>query len=208
MNVEHSSVPRGFRGFRGDYAHYCRMHGATTPLDRVLLPLRAPALFALAVYRFGRWLHFGSRLPRPLALPLRVLYIALFEMSRHLTGILLHTWAELEKDVWLGSFAPIMVGARRIGSGSMIHGGVTLGAGGARGARGMPTLGRNVVVGPGASIVGPVLVPDGTVLGPNTLMTSTPSTVSAWLGAPAMRWKRAPELLIPEYPARAGGFQS
>lgn len=206
--LSEAPIPHGFDGLRKDFAHYCRVHRAATLGDRLLLPLRAPALFALAVYRFGRWVHFGSRLPRPLLLPLRILYVVLFEVSRHLTGILLHTWAELEENVWLGSFAPILIGARRIGSGSMIHGGVTLGAGGARGARGVPTLGRNVMVGPGASIVGPVRVPDGTVVGPNTLLISTPAVAGAWLGSPAMRWKRAPALLVPADPAPIEGVQA
>jgi serine acetyltransferase len=157
--------PAGWRGVRGDFAHYCTIHRAATRLDRLLLPLRAPSLLALAVYRFGAWLY---RKPRP-PLGWRVLYALLFEAVRHATGILIHRWAEIDERVWLESHAPILLGARRVARGTRIYGGVSLGS---------------------------VEVPDDAVIGPNTLITSSPSS-GAWLGSPPMRWRRDPQLLVP-----------
>jgi serine O-acetyltransferase len=184
--------PAGWRGVRGDFAHYCTIHRAATRLDRLLLPLRAPSLLALAVYRFGAWLY---RKPRP-PLGWRVLYALLFEAVRHATGILIHRWAEIDERVWLESHAPILLGARRVARGTRIYGGVSLGSGGTRERRGVPSIGRNVVIGPGAAVVGPVEIPDDAVIGPNTLITSSPSS-GAWLGSPPMRWRRDPQLLVP-----------
>lgn len=196
-------VPSGWRGARGDFAHYCKVHGARTALQRLLVLIRAPAVWALFVYRLGRTAHFGGPRPRWKALPLKLLYAVCVEVARHATGVLVHNWAELEHDVWLESFAPIMVGAKRIRSGARIHGGVTLGAGGPREARGVPDIGHGVVVCPGATIVGPVRVPDGSVIGPNTLLTHSPAAQAAWVGVPAMRWKRDPSLLVPAFPQRS-----
>jgi acetyltransferase-like isoleucine patch superfamily enzyme len=79
------------------------------------LPLRAPALLALAVHRYGRWLK-TARLARPAKIPLVVLHLALFEIVRHATGVFLQPWVDVEERVWFGSFAPIL-----------IFGGVTIG---------------------------------------------------------------------------------
>jgi serine O-acetyltransferase len=96
------------------------------------------------------------------------------------------------------------VGARRIGTGSFLFGGCTLGAGGSRDARGVPTLGRGIVLGPGASCSGPIEVPDGTVLGPNTVaIRSLPLPGRAWVGAPAQPFEGPPESLVPRIPRDA-----
>jgi serine O-acetyltransferase len=192
-----AGVPSGLSGVLGDFAHYCRVLGAKTLCDKLSLPFRAPALVALATYRFGRWVYTSPRLNRPTSLPFRAVFAGMSEVVRHATGVLIHPWSEIERDVWFASFAPIIVGARRIRAGSMIHGGVTLGAGGARGARGVPIIGSNVTVGPGAAIVGPVDVPDGSVIGPNTLLTSSPAKASTWLGSPAMKSKRSTGSMLP-----------
>ena len=176
-------TPAGWRAVRADFAHYCTVQKATTRLDRMLLLLRAPSLWALAVYRFGKWVE------RTPSRALRVLYLVLFEVVRHATGVLLHRWVEIEADVWFESYAPIFIGARRVGRGARIYGGVTLGSGGPRERRGVPAIGRDVVLCPGASVVGPVDVPDGSVVGPNTLLTSSPSGKGPWLGPPALRFK-------------------
>lgn len=43
----------GWPAVRSDFVHYCRIHGADTPLRKLLLPLTASSLLALAVYRYG-----------------------------------------------------------------------------------------------------------------------------------------------------------
>jgi serine acetyltransferase len=193
-----SNIPAGWSGVRRDFQHYASVHHARTLLERLLLPLRAPSLLALAVYRYGRWAQNRAR-------PFRLLQTALSELVRHLTGVFIQSWVEIEEEVWFGSFAPIILGASRVGRGSFIHGGVTLGmgrptrsSGGTYQERGVPSIGRSVVIGPGAIVTGPVLVPDGSVVGPNTLLTNSLPVVSAWQGATGARWKRAPELLVPE----------
>jgi serine O-acetyltransferase len=195
-------VPCGWRAIRGDFAHYCDAHRARSFFEKLLLPLRAPAFLALAVHRYGRWLK-TARLPRPAKIPLVVLHLALFEIVRHATAVFLQPWVDVEERVWFGSFAPMVISAERIGSGARIYGGVTIGAGLSREGTGVPTIGRDVVIGPGAIVVGPVRVPDGTVVGPNTLLrpnallTTTPQAPATFLGTPSMRTDRAPESLIP-----------
>src|SRR5262249_11095052 len=128
------------------------------------------------------------------------LHTLLFELVRHLTGVLVNPWTEIEEGVWLESFTPIFIGAKRIRRGTRIYGGVTLGAGGPRHARGVPTIGADVVLAPGAIVTGPIEVPDGTVVGPNTVLSVSPRGSLAWLGVPAMLWRGRPEALVPAQP--------
>jgi serine O-acetyltransferase len=177
--------------------HYCRVHGARSIADKLTLPLRQPALLALWVYRYGRWVHLqqGARVLRVVH---RVSYALLFELARHLTGVLVHWWVELDAEVWIESHHPVLIGARRIGRGSFVYGGATLGAGGRRHARGLPLVGERVVLGPGSVCVGPTTIPDGTVLAPNALVTRTlPRAGLAWVGAPARECALPAASLVP-----------
>jgi serine O-acetyltransferase len=198
------AVPSGLTGMCGDFRHYCRIHGACRLVDRMALPFRSPSLFALFVYRFGRSVRFGKRRPRFVDVPLRGLHALLWHLSRYATRILLHPFVEVESNVWLASYAPLVLGAARIGAGTIIHQGVTLGAGGPREARGLPTIGRGVVLAPGAIVVGGVNIPDGTVVGPNTLVASSLAASGTWLGVPSLRSKRAPASVIPALPNGTG----
>jgi hypothetical protein len=46
-------------------------------------------------------------------------------------------------------------------------------------------------------------VPDGTVVGPNTVLSVSPRSGGAWLGVPAMPWKAQPGALVPARPLPA-----
>lgn len=192
-------VPHGWRGIRDDFAHYCHVHGARTFLEKLLLPLRAPAFLALAVYRYGRWLK-TAHLLRPVEIALVIFHRLLSESVRHVTSVRLPLWVDVEECVWFGSFAPMLIGAQRICRGARIHGGVTFGSNLSRDCPGVPTIGRDVVIGPGAIVVGPVHIPDGTVVGPNTVVSTAPQAAATLLGTPAVRTKRSPESLIPGAP--------
>src|SRR5262249_13481586 len=73
-------VPEGFRGLRGDVAHYCRIQAARGFLACLLIVVSTPSLWALAVYRFGRWLRFGQSRPSFAKRLLGPLHTLLFEL--------------------------------------------------------------------------------------------------------------------------------
>src|SRR5262249_18449272 len=96
------------------------------------------------------------------------------------------------------SHHPVIVCASRIGGGSLLFGGTTLGVGGPRDARGIPTLGARVVLGPGTSCSGPIDIPEDSVLGANTVAIRTlPQPGRGWAGAPATLYGGPREALIP-----------
>ena len=176
-------VPSGLRGIRSDFAHFSRMHGANGFRARLRLLLASRAFWALAVYRFGRWVYERPR--HPLMLALRALYVLLFEAGRLLTKTSLSVRSRIESGVWIAPRGEVFISlGARVGRGSMLHGGNTLGVGGRPGARGHPQLGERVVLAPGASAVGPVQVPDGSVIAANTLVGRSLPRGCGWTGIP------------------------
>lgn len=183
----------GWAAVRGDFRRYCDVHGASTPLRKLLLPLAQGSLLALAVYRYGSWVHFGGAHG-----PVHgVLYRLLSDAVRLFTKVLIPIWAELDDEVWLASGAPLFVGAK-VGCGASIHAGASLGlrVGGPQSVGEIPEIGPRAVIGPGASISGPVRIPEGSVIGANSVVTrSLPQ--GAWLGVPAAPWRGPTGALFP-----------
>ena len=87
------------------------------------------AFWGLAVYRFGRWVYALRR--GPLTLPLRLVYLALFEIGRLITKTSLNVGSRIESEVWIAPRGEVFISVgSRVGRGSMLHGCNTLGIGG------------------------------------------------------------------------------
>lgn len=179
-----SPVPCGWPAIRADFAHFCKVQGAVGPGSRLRLLLLSRSFWALAVYRYGRWVYDRPQRPFP-GLLLRALYNALFETVRLLTKTSLGVRSRIEAEVWLAPRGEIFVSrGSRVGRGSMLHGGNTIGIGGRPGVRGDPQIGERVSFAPGAGAVGPVEIPDGTVVGANALVGRSLPRAGFWMGVP------------------------
>jgi serine O-acetyltransferase len=177
------NVPSGLRGVRSDFAHFCGVHGATTWRARLRLLCASRAFWALAIYRFGRWVY--SRPRQPHMLVLRALYGVLFEVGRLTTKTSLSVRSRIESDVWLAPRGEVFISfGSRVGRGSMLHGSNTLGVGGRAGARGHPQVGERVILAPGASAIGPVTIPNDCVIAANSLVGRSLPRPGGWAGVP------------------------
>jgi serine O-acetyltransferase len=177
------NVPSGWRGIRSDFAHFCGVHGAAAFGERLRLLFASRAFWALAIYRFGRWIYARPR--RPQTLVFRALYSLLFEVGRLLTKTSLSVRSRIESEVWIAPRGEVFVSfGSRVGRGSMLHGSNTLGIGGRAGARGHPQVGERVVFAPGASAIGPVDIPDGCVIAANSLVGRSLPRSGGWAGLP------------------------
>lgn len=84
---------------------------------------------------------------------------------------------EIEPGIYLSDYGHIILGARAIGCGTIIHNRVTIGKNNI-GDRGLPEIGRNVWIGPHSVIYGNISIGDGVTVLPNTVITrSVPSGV-------------------------------
>jgi serine O-acetyltransferase len=108
-------------------------------------------------------------------------------MARFLTGIEIHPGAKIGERVFFDHAMGVVVGeTAEIGDGCTIYQGVTLGGTSLyKGAKRHPTLGRGVVVGAGAQVLGGFTVGDGAKVGSNAVVTKPVPAGATAVGNPA-----------------------
>lgn len=145
-------------------------------------------LWAMAVYRFGRWRYRvrPAWLRKPLSLTYKFCKIA----SQILTGIDLPCETVVGRRLLIEHFGGIVIsGDAVIGDDVTIRHGVTLGLS-HKGKRGAPRIGNSVDIGAGAKVLGAVTIGDGAVIGANAVvLTDVPAGALA-VGVPAVIRRR------------------
>ncbi len=108
-------------------------------------------------------------------------------LSRWFTGIEIHPGAVIGERVFFDHAMGVVVGeTAEIGDGCTIYQGVTLGGTSLyKGAKRHPTLGRDVVVGAGAKVLGGFTVGDGAKIGSNAVVTKPVPAGATAVGNPA-----------------------
>jgi serine O-acetyltransferase len=112
---------------------------------------------------------------------------ALSHLGRWLTGIEIHPGAVLGERVFFDHAMGVVVGeTAEIGDGCTIYQGVTLGGTSLyKGVKRHPTLGKNVVIGAGAKVLGGFVVGDGAKIGSNAVVTKPVPPGATAVGIPA-----------------------
>jgi serine O-acetyltransferase len=137
-----------------------------------------PGLHALTLHRLAHFCWNGG---------LRWLARFVSHLSRWLTGIEIHPGAKVGRHVFIDHGMGIVIGeTAEIGDGTTIYQGVTLGGTSlARGSKRHPTLGRNVIVGAGAKVLGGFTVGDGARIGSNAVVVKEVPAGATAVGNPA-----------------------
>ena len=137
-----------------------------------------PGLHALVLHRRAHWCwtHGFKWLGRFIS-----------HLSRWLTGIEIHPGAKIAGCVFIDHGMGVVIGeTAEIGSGCTIYHGVTLGGTSLyKGAKRHPTLGRDVIVGAGAQVLGGFEVGDGAKIGSNAVVTKPVPAGATAVGNPA-----------------------
>lgn len=136
-----------------------------------------PGFHALQLHRINhalwgaglRWLaRFGSHI------------------TRFVTGIEIHPGALIGRRVFIDHGMGVVIGeTAEIGDDCTLYHGVTLGGVSWNKGKRHPTLGRGVVVGAGAKILGPFLVGDGAKVGSNSVVVKPVPAGATVVGIPA-----------------------
>lgn len=148
-------------------------------------------LWAMAVYRFGRWRYTVG--PRWLRWPLSLAYKILKPLSQILTGIDLPCEATVGRRLLIEHFGGIVIsGDTVIGDDVVIRNGVTLGLK-RTGQRGAPVIGNRVDIGAGAKVLGAITIGDDVVIGANAVVLTDVPANSLAVGVPARIIPRAPD---------------
>ncbi|MEY4420060.1 MAG: hypothetical protein RLZZ498_656 [Pseudomonadota bacterium] len=108
-------------------------------------------------------------------------------LSRWFTGIEIHPAAKIGDRVFFDHAMGVVVGeTAEIGDGCTIYQGVTLGGTSLyKGAKRHPTLGKDVVIGAGAKVLGGFTVGDGARVGSNAVVTKPVPAGATAVGNPA-----------------------
>src|SRR5450759_3407652 len=108
-------------------------------------------------------------------------------LARFLTGIEIHPGAVIGERVFFDHAMGVVVGeTAEIGDGCTIYQGVTLGGTSLyKGVKRHPTLGRNVVIGAGAKVLGGFTVGDDASVGSNAVVTKPVPAGATAVGIPA-----------------------
>ncbi len=165
-----------FENTREDLANICEKDPAARgPLEVVLC---YPGFHAIVIHRFAHWLH-GKHC--------YVLARIVSEISRFLTGIEIHPAAKIGRRVFIDHGSGLVIGeTAEIGDDCTIYHGVTLGGTSlGKGEKRHPTLGKNVVVGAGAQILGGFTVEDNAIVGANAVVVKPVAANTTVVGVPA-----------------------
>ncbi len=106
--------------------------------------------------------------------------------ARWLTGIEIHPGATIGRRVFIDHGMGVVIGeTAEIGDDCTLYHGVTLGGTSWNKGKRHPTLGRDVVLGAGAKILGPILVGDGAKVGSNAVVVRDVPAGATAVGIPA-----------------------
>lgn len=138
-----------------------------------------PGVHALYFHRLAHW--FWNR-------NLKTLGRVVSHVGRFLTGIEIHPGARLGQGLFIDHGTGVVIGeTSEIGENVTIYQGVTLGGTSLEKKKRHPTIGNSVVIGAGATILGPIRVGDNSRIGsgsvvvkevpPNSLVVGVPGQV-------------------------------
>jgi len=155
-----------------------------------------PGFHALLIHRFAHLLWRGG---------LRWLARLVSHFSRWITGIEIHPGATIGRRVFIDHGMGVVIGeTAEIGDDTTLYHGVTLGGTSWNKGKRHPTLGRNVVVGAGAKILGPIVVGDGAKVGSNAVVVKDVPPGATAVGIPAKIIEDRREQVREAHAARLG----
>ena len=106
-------------------------------------------------------------------------------LGRFFTGIEIHPGARIGRGLFIDHGMGVVIGeTSEIGDNVTLYQGVTLGGTSLRREKRHPTLGRNVVVGAGAAILGAITIGDGSRIGGGSVVVNDVPPNSVVVGIP------------------------
>ena len=116
------------------------------------------------------------------------------QIVRSLTGVEIHPGATIGRQLFIDHGMGVVIGETAVvGDNVLLYHGVTLGGTSSVRERRHPTIGDRVVVGAGASVLGPVTIGHDSIIGANAVVVTDAPPHSVLTGIPArVRPRTAP----------------
>jgi serine O-acetyltransferase len=162
-----------------------RFLGPSPRLKARILLLFNQGFAAVVCYRCGRWLA-DRRFPPGLRHVLGAAYFLYWKAVETGTGISIPPDCRIGPGLYIGHFGQIILNPQVvIGRNCNLSQGVTIGEARRGDEYGSPRLGDRVYVAPGAKIIGPIRLGDGTAVGANAVVTRDSEPNAVLVGVPA-----------------------
>ena len=121
-----------------------------------------PTIHALIAYRISHYLYINK---------LFFLARLISQISRFFTGIEIHPGAKIGRGLVIDHGMGVVIGeTSEIGDNGLLYHGVTLGGTGKDIGKRHPTLGKNVMVGASAQVLGPIYIGDNCKVASNAVV--------------------------------------
>lgn len=146
--------------------------------------LQQETLWAIFIYRYGRWLYSSFNVPILKSI-MRIFYASISRILEMLLGIHINLGADIGKGLYIGHYGGIWVGPIKMGECCSLSQEVTIGIGGAGENRGIPQLGEKVWIGPGAKIFGAIKIGSCVAIGANAVVSKNIPNNAVVVGNPA-----------------------
>ena len=162
------------QSIRGDIqAAKDRDPAATSTLEVIFT---YPGFHARQLHRLAHTLHnSGLRLPARL----------ISHLGRAVTGIEIHPGARIGEKFFIDHGMGVVIGETTvIGDNCHLYQGVTMGGTSTKRAKRHPTLGKGVVVGAGAKVIGAVTIGDGAKIGAGSVVVTNVPPNATVVGVP------------------------
>lgn len=144
--------------------------------------LFSPGLHAIRLHRISHRLYEKGRFKTARS----VNYLA-----RVLTGADIHPGAKIGREFFIDHATGVVIGeTSEVGDNVSVYQGVTLGGVSTEKKKRHPTIGNNVVIGAGATILGPITVGDNVRVGAGSVVVKSVPPNSTVVGIPAKIVKR------------------
>lgn len=171
-----------FDDFKADIGRL-RRYGSKQSTLRLLLTNQG--LWACCCYRAGRWLG-DHPLPPVLRQLVMVFYHAWWKWIEMATGISISPDCRIGPGLYIGHFGQIILHPETVmGRDCNLSQGVTVGLAELDSKWGVPTMGDRVYIAPGAKIIGPIHLAEGTVVGANAVVLRSTEENDVVGGIPA-----------------------
>lgn len=175
-------------GFRKDIRAAKDRDPAATSTFEILFAY--PGFHAIRFHRFAHYLYKKS---------LRFLPRLISHISRFLTGIEIHPGAKLGEGFFIDHGMGVVIGeTTEIGENVTLYQGVTLGGTGKEKGKRHPTIRNNVVVGVGATVLGPITIGENSIVGGGAVVVKPVPSNCTVVGVPgrivAREGKRVPTI--------------
>ena len=137
-------------------------------LKKTICCYRSPGVHAIITYRFGRWLRGKNILVRLLLEPFFLFY---YHRVRSKWGIEIPRNAQIAAGLYVGHYGGIFISPEaKIGENFSISQQVTIGESGRGEKKGVPIIGDNVYVAPGAKVFGKITIGNNVKIGANCVI--------------------------------------